>query len=127
MKNSLITADHKLPYNPKLTERARELRKNMTKAEKHFWFNVIKTPDFKNIKFLKQRVVDHYIVDFYCPEKNLAIEIDGEIHYNQIEYDQIRTHLLKQYGLKIIRFTNNEVINQPEKVKTRLISIISSL
>ena len=103
--NNLNDPDFHLPYNPQLIERAKYLRKNMTLAEQKLWKNYLK--NFK-YRVLKQRPIDHFIVDFYCPSLKLVIEIDGDSHYTEdaIIYDQARTEKLASYGLRIIRFTN---------------------
>ena len=108
------TAYH-LPYNPKLIEKAKELRKNMTPAEKKLWNNYLKT---LIIRFLKQRPIDNFIVDFYCAKLKLVIEIDGESHFTDEakNYDAQRTLILKSYGLQVIRFTNEEVFRNFEGV-----------
>ncbi len=108
-KRWLIFSNHRIPYNPKLKERARELRKNMTKSEKKIYFDFLKNWKYR---ILKQRPIDNYIVDFYIPELRLVIEIDGDSHYEDwaFEYDLERTEILEWYGLKIIRFTNLEIL-----------------
>jgi very-short-patch-repair endonuclease len=123
----LISPITRLPYNPKLSDRAKDLRRNMTPAEKKFWFGVLKSNLLKNYNFLRQRIIDHYIVDFYCKKLNLVIEIDGEIHKKQVEYDKNRTDVLMNYNLIVIRFTNNEVMNNTEKVKEKLLKIMKSI
>ena len=98
-----------LPDNKKLVARAKELRKNMTVAERKLWKNYLKTfPD----RVYPQRPIDNFIVDFYCPKLKLVIEIDGESHYdeNAQYYDQERTHILQSYGLQVIRFSNDDVL-----------------
>ncbi len=98
-------------HNPKLTENARALRKNMTKEEKHLWYDYLRK---SKVRFLKQKVIDNYIVDFYCSELNLVIELDGGQHYDEkgnIKYDTIRTEKLKQRALTVIRIPNNEIWN----------------
>ncbi len=126
----LISPEGRLPYNPKLSDRAKEMRKNMTSAEKRFWFNVLKSTALEEYKFLKQRVIDHYIVDFYCAKLNLVIEIDGGIHERQKEYDTLRTELLEIYGLTVLRFSNEEVqedyFSCIERVKDFLKPLLSS-
>ena len=97
-------------HNPKLTSNAKELRKNMTKEERHLWYDFLKTYP---IRFSRQKVLGKYIVDFYSAEAKIVIELDGSQHYdpeNQIK-DKERTDFLKQYGLRIIRIPNNEVMN----------------
>lgn len=110
-----ITSEGRLPYNPKLNDRAKQMRKEMTRAEKKLWFDFLK--DGKH-KFLRQRVIDNYIVDFYCSELSLVIELDGDSHYEDgaQEYDAERTEVLEWYELKVIRFTNEEVYNNFEGV-----------
>jgi very-short-patch-repair endonuclease len=104
----LITTGFQLPYNPKLIEHARELRKNMTPAEKTLWYHCLRNFPYR---VLRQRPIDHYIVDFYCPALRLVIEIDGESHFTNDgkESDEQRTETLTAYGLKVVRFTNREV------------------
>ena len=85
------------------------MRKNPTPAEKKLWVGFLRT--FKP-RFLRQRPIDNYIVDFYCAQLKLVIEIDGDIHFTDegMEYDERRTRLLEGYGLKVMRFTNTEVL-----------------
>ena len=111
----LVYSNWRLPYNPDLNDRAKQMRRDMTKAEKKLWFDFLK--DYK-YKFLRQRVIDNYIVDFYCSELDLVIELDWDSHYEDgaKEYDQIRTEILEWYWLKLIRFTNDEVYNSFEWV-----------
>ena len=95
-------------HNPKLTPNARELRKNMTKEEKQLWYNYLrKCKD----RFLRQKVIDNYIVDFYCSKLNLVIELDGSQHYEDkvLKYDKIRTEKLENRQLTVIRIPNNEI------------------
>lgn len=108
---SLIQAHHRLPYNSKLAERAKELRKNMTKPEQRMWFEILGSKKFEELNFLRQRPIDNYIVDFYCAELKLVIEIDGDSHAEKEKYDEIRTDVLENYGLKIIRYENREIMN----------------
>ena len=109
-KRWLITDGKYLPYDPLLQERARELRKHMTPAEKKVWKQCFK---FLDINILRQKVIDHYIVDFYIPSKSLVIEIDGESHFNEEAewYDEVRTKILEAYWLEVIRITNDDVYN----------------
>jgi len=97
-----------IPYNKKYKERAKELRKEMTQEERKLWYMFLKN---HSERFLRQKVIDNYIVDFYCPSKKLVIEIDGSQHYTAegIEYDEIRTEVLNAYNLEVIRFSNWEI------------------
>jgi len=95
-----------LPYNPRLKDRAKEMRKNMTIAERKIWINCLQKYNKRwenKIVILKQKIIDNYIIDFYIPSFNLVIEIDWEIHDDRIEYDLERTNILKWYWLKEIR------------------------
>ena len=95
-------------YNPQLKARARSLRKNMTKQEKHLWYDYLK--DYPT-KWYRQRPIDRFIVDFFCHKAKLIIELDGSQHYTEdgMEYDTIRTDVLGRYDLEVIRFSNNEI------------------
>ncbi len=112
---NLIATDFHLPYNPQLVERARAMRKNPTPAEQKLWVGFLRT--FKP-RFLRQRPIDNYIVDFYCAQLKLVIEIDGDIHFTDdgLAYDQARSHILEGYGLKVMRFTNTEVLENFDAV-----------
>ena len=105
-----------IPYNKALTEKARENRKNPTSAEKKLWYEVLRNKQLDNLKFTRQKPLDEYIVDFYCAELMLAIEIDGDTHVEQKEYDQKRTESLNRCGIEVIRYVNAEVLNNLEGV-----------
>jgi very-short-patch-repair endonuclease len=87
---SLTQNEYHLPYNPDLIARARELRKMMTPEEKKLWYDYLRNFKFK---VLRQRPIDHFIVDFYCPSLKLVIEVDGEVHFSDESqaYDYERT------------------------------------
>ena len=106
-----------LPYNKNLVPRAKELRKNMTLAEKKLWYDYLR--DFK-YRVHRQRPIDNFIVDFYCPQLKLVIEVDGDSHYteNAQECDRQRTEILQGYGLKVIRFKNHDVLDNLAGVVT---------
>lgn len=97
-----------LPYKGKLIPYAKELRKNTTPWERKLWFYFLK--DYE-IRFQRQKVIDNFIVDFYCHKAKLIIELDGGGHFseNQVDYDYRRTVLLEKHNLKVLRFTNLEV------------------
>lgn len=96
-----------LPYNNSLKEKARYLRKNSTLSEVLLW------RELKGKKlgydFHRQKPIDSYIVDFYCADLQLAIEIDGESHYGKYEYDTKREERLKSLGVTVIRFKDIEI------------------
>ena len=95
-------------HNKELTENAKFLRNNMTKEEKHLWYDYLrKCP----VRFSRQKVLGKYIADFYSAEAKIVIELDGAQHFekeNRI-YDEKRTEFLEQYDLKIIRIPNGEI------------------
>ena len=95
-------------HNKNLTANAKLLRKNMTKEEKHLWYDFLK--DYP-VRFLRQKVIDNYIVDFYCHSARLIIELDGSQHYEEKgkQKDEIRTSRIAERNLIVIRIPNNEV------------------
>ena len=95
-------------HNPSMTGNARALRKNMTKEERHLWYDYLR--DYP-VRFLRQKVIDNYIVDFYCHDARLIIELDGSQHYDPIEKtrDELRTGQLESRQLLVIRIPNNEI------------------
>ena len=94
--------------NNSLLENAKSLRKNMTKQEKHLWYDFLRSYP---IKIYKQRIIDNFIADFYCHKAKLVIELDGSQHYNEDgkAYDKQRTEILNRYGLTVLRFSNSDV------------------
>ena len=94
-----------------------ELRNNPTQAEAFLW-GYIKHSQLQDKKFRGQASIGSYIVDFYCPSEKLVVELDGEVHFEeeQKKYDAIRTKYLESLGLKVIRFENQEVIYNLDKV-----------
>jgi very-short-patch-repair endonuclease len=97
-----------LPRNKLLKTASRELRNNSTKHENRVWHDFLK--DFKP-RFTRQRIVKNFILDFYCHEASLAIEIDGSQHFEKeaVEYDKARTEYLNGLGIEVLRFTNTEI------------------
>ena len=91
-----------------MRETARKLRKDMTKQEKHLWYDYLKDC---SVKWYRQRSVGRFIVDFFCYKARLVIELDGSQHYTEdgIAYDSIRTDILEKYDLEVLRFTNIEI------------------
>jgi very-short-patch-repair endonuclease len=116
---NLNTSDFHLPYNPNLIDRAKELRKNLTPAEKKLWYDYLR--NFK-YRVLRQRPIDHFIVDFYCPSLKLVIEVDGDSHFTEEAEaaDRERTQQLEDYGIRVIRFTNQEVLKDFASVCNRI-------
>jgi len=104
------------------------LRSNMTVAELILWKKLKDRTIFKT-KFRKQHPVSFFIVDFYCHEYKLVIEIDGDIHIDetQSEYDMGRTAELEKFGIKVIRFTNDQIIYDLNSVITKIQEVITAL
>ena len=104
---------------------ARELRNNMTESENILW-QKLRNKRLNGLKFRRQHPIAGYIADFYCHESRLIIEIDGCIHdlsYNQ-EHDEGRTNELESLGIKVIRFSNEEVLNEIQKVLNDILNFI---
>ena len=104
---------------------ARHLRKNQTKAENIFW-QVVRRRQFDEHRFLRQYVIEGFIVDFYCPKLKLAIEIDGDIHESQKHYDYIRMNLIKDQKIKFYRIYNDEVEKNLKNVIVELRKYINN-
>ena len=95
-------------YNYNLIPGAKELRRNATRQENHLWYDFLST---YRVRFQRQKAIGSFIVDFYCHQAKLVIEIDGSHHYTDegLEYDIERTAALNELGLRVIRFSNNEI------------------
>jgi len=105
-----------LPYNNNLTALSRQNRSNPTPAESKIWREILRMRQFAHYKFLRQKPLGGYIVDFYCSELRLVIEIDGDSHAEQVAYDEERTRFLNALGLQVVRYTNDEVLHNLEGV-----------
>ncbi|MFH0975082.1 MAG: DUF559 domain-containing protein [Spirochaetota bacterium] len=109
MRNSGLVKNQRVS-SKKLT-RAKELRQNMTEAEKIFWA-AVRGRKFRKFKFRRQQIIEGFVVDFYCDALRLCVEIDGAVHDAETakKYDTERDKALKKHGLTMLRFTNDEVI-----------------
>ena len=106
----------KIVFNQKrLKETRKKLRNDMTEAEKKLW-EYLRWKKINWLKFRRQHSVWRYILDFYCPEIKLCIELDWEIHDNTKEYDEIRTKYLNQSEINVLRFSNDKVFNDIDNV-----------
>jgi very-short-patch-repair endonuclease len=101
------------------SERARIMRKNPTDAEKKLW-SLLRLKQLDGHRFRRQAPIGLYIVDFFCPEARLIIEVDGGQHGTAKEYDEARTTWLSQQGHRVIRFWNNDILQNPDGVLLRL-------
>ena len=149
---SFIKIETRLSYNPKLNQRAKDMRKNMTAPEKKIWFLFfqkinsweIKVPQSsqtspsiegeswawvkqgEKIRVYRQRPIQNFIVDFYIPKYKLVIEIDGESHFDENGriYDEERSDILQGLGLQVLRFTNEEVMKNFSWVCQKIMSVL---
>ncbi|HOW41347.1 MAG TPA: DUF559 domain-containing protein [Bacteroidales bacterium] len=108
---------------PGILENARLLRKNMTTAERLLWER-LNNNQLLGLRFRRQHPIDIFIADFYCHKARLVIELDGPIHDGQAEYDDGREAEIEKYYLKVIRFKNEEVITNIEKVIIQIEEIV---
>ena len=104
-----------IPYNPKLKQLARKLRNNSTFTEIMMW-NYLKKKQVRGYDFDRQKPIDNYIVDFYCKDLKLAIEIDGESHYGKENKDAERDRKLNALGVSVLRFDDLEVVHNLDRV-----------
>ena len=112
-------------YNKKYVERARVLRNNMTPEERKIWYDFLSKNQYR---FTRQKIIENYIVDFYCPKKKLIIEIDGNQHYtvDGKEYDKIRTDLLNAYNLTVLRYKNKDIQTNFTKVCSQINQVLNN-
>lgn len=87
-------------------------------CRKNIWYQLFAKDNLNGLRFLRQKPIDEYIVDFYCHELKLVVEIDGESHLSADakEYDEHRTKVLNSYGIEVVRYTNEEILNRFEDV-----------
>lgn len=106
-------------HNKTLVPNAKDLRKNMTKEERRLWYDYLRKQE---VRFVRQKIIGKYIVDFYCAKAKLVIELDGSQHYeaDKAAPDAARTKYLENCGLIVIRIPNNEVLSNFDGVCTYL-------
>jgi very-short-patch-repair endonuclease len=120
----MITNHH---YNKNLKFYARELRsETVSRAEKYIWKALLSRKQTE-IRFLRQRPIDNFIVDFFAPELCLIVEVDGSSHLNKGDYDAYRQEKLEKLGYTILRFQEGDVLNDLDNVKNQLLHTISCL
>ena len=112
-----------LEYNKNLIPRAKELRKNATPQENELWYKFLR---FYPIRFQRQKTIGQFIVDFYCHEARLAIELDGSQHFTPEghTYDEARTAAIETVGVAVLRFTNREIAREFQAVCTKIDSAV---
>lgn len=100
-------------------QRAKELRQNMTEAEKILW-QAVRANRLNGWHFRRQQIIGKFYADFYCHAAALVVELDGPIHEHQQEYDHARTEIIRDFGIEVIRFKNEEVIHQLPQVLQKI-------
>ncbi|HAB50650.1 MAG: DNA methylase [Ignavibacteria bacterium RIFOXYB2_FULL_35_12] len=108
-----------IPYNPALKEKARQLKNNSTYPEIMLW-NYLKCKQMKGYDFHRQKPIDNYIVDFFCNELMLAIEVDGESHYRNEKRDERRQKKIESYGIEFLRFDDLDIVHKLDLVIKRI-------
>ena len=104
---------------PEIEQAARKLRNNLTPAESLLWSS-LRGKQLKGLRFRCQHPVGNFILDFYCPAHKLVVEVDGKIHSQQIDRDNARTFELEKYGYRVLRFSNEQVMNNLPYVLTEI-------
>jgi very-short-patch-repair endonuclease len=102
---------------------ARQLRKEQTKAEKIVW-EQIRNRKFRGLKFRRQHVIEGFVLDFYCPEVRLGIEVDGGVHLKRKDYDELRQEVIESEGITIVRITNRELLGRKRSILEKLNNVI---
>jgi very-short-patch-repair endonuclease len=102
-------------------EKARWMRSHMTAAEKLFW-QAVRTNKLNGLHFRRQQVLHGFIADFYCEKLNLVVEIDGGVHEQQKDYDALRDEIINLHGIRVMRFTNAEVMGDIGTVLERIVT-----
>lgn len=102
-------------------ERSRELRREMTEAEKALW-QALRAHRAEGLRFRRQQVIDGFIVDFYCHAADLVVEVDGSVHADPADYDRERDELLATRGLRVLRVANEDVQHDLPAVLRRILS-----
>ncbi len=115
---------HRIPPETRL--RARELRKALTPAEQKLW-QILRNRNLGDYKFRRQHPIGPFIADFCCIEVGLVIEVDGGCHLDQADYDQARTAWLEGLGYNVVRFWNNDVLNNLDEVAQEILEICDRL
>lgn len=109
---------------PEFRQRSRELRRTMTPAERVLW-NELRGGKLAGKRFRRQQIIGGYIADFYCHEAGLVIELDGAVHEQQRDYDRAREESIRLFGLTVVRFTNDEILQQLPRVLETIRRVIS--
>ena len=114
------------PYNKNLKQLSRDLRNNMTDAEKRLW-SKLRAKQILGLQFYRQKPLLNFIVDFYCPAANLVIECDGGQHFTDegLDADSVRDEALAQLGLRVLRFDNKQVLAETDAVVEQIYCVVN--
>ena len=112
--------------DPELTRRARAMRREMPEPELRLWLQ-LRATRFEGVKFRRQKVVGRYIVDFAANDPGLVVELDGDTHAFQEDYDRERTRFLEGEGYRVVRYTNLEVMQNLDGVLVHLAGVIKEM
>jgi very-short-patch-repair endonuclease len=123
LKKGGLDSHSRIKHTAQLIGRAKTMSRNMTHCEQVLWFNVLSKKQLLGLKFTKQKIIYNYILDFYCSELLLCIEVDGETH--NAEYDLDRDKFLNSVGITVIRIPNKTVLNHTDILKQKLESLIT--
>jgi very-short-patch-repair endonuclease len=107
------------PVKPEKLARAKELRRAMTPHEGTLWKR-LRGNRLAGLHFRRQQIIDGFIVDFYCHQAGVVVELDGSAHSKQVDYDQARSDWLRARGLQVLRFTNAEIESDLARVLARI-------
>ena len=118
-ERGILVKETTVVKNNKMLPVARRLRREMTLSEQHLWFRFLRSYP---VKIYKQRIIESFVVDFYCAEARLVIELDGSQHYTEQgkAYDEERSSIMEGYGVEVLRFTNLEVDREFDAVCERI-------
>ncbi len=114
------------PVPDTLKRRSRQLRREQTDVEKKLWY-LLRDRRLRNYKFVRQKVIGNYIADFVCRQYQLIIELDGRQHGAQQAYDKKRDDYLRKKGYDVLRFWNNEILENPESAVTAILDRLTTL
>jgi very-short-patch-repair endonuclease len=114
-----------LRYNPRLKGKARSLRANLTDAEQRLWAR-LRRKQVLGVQFYRQKPIGNYMADFYAPAARLVVEVDGSQHFEppQAEHDRRRTAYLKELGLRVLRYTDRQVLLELDSVTEEILRTV---
>ena len=126
MPNQTLPAQiQRIAASREIKLKARNLRKNPTKWEKHLWYDFLSK---YSVRFFRQKAIGYYIADFYCPKARLVIELDGAPHYTTAgqEYDRLRDQVMQNLGISILRFSDSMIDQHFDEVCTAIDQAVKS-